>query len=244
MACWSALPQWVSAAATPAGATIPIENASIGLCGAVPVRATSPDPLPAAESEQLQGLAETCVVGLDCFRVPPDVEELARRRATGLSTRQEEMMARFGYLDLPPALEVLQHPLVLGASGVMTDGNPMLLKEMVRNLVDNAIHYTPSSAEHPGMITVRVLADTARQLLLLQVEDSGLGIALAERELVFEPFYRALGTQADGSGLGLSIVSEIARQHGAEVSIAETRPGHHPPGARFSVQFKAPTATA
>jgi putative phosphonate metabolism protein len=52
---------------------------------------------PAAESAQLQGLAETCVAVLDCFRAPPDVEELARRRAAGLSMRQEELMARFGY---------------------------------------------------------------------------------------------------------------------------------------------------
>ena len=52
---------------------------------------------PAAESVELRGLAETCVAVLDCFRAPPGVEELARRRAVGLSKGQEEMMARFGY---------------------------------------------------------------------------------------------------------------------------------------------------
>jgi len=60
----------------------------------------------------------------------------------------------------------------------------------------------------------------------------------AERALVFQPFYRALGTQADGSGLGLPIVQEIARQHGAQVSLEPAR-AQWPPGARFSVRFPA-----
>jgi two-component system sensor histidine kinase TctE len=59
----------------------------------------------------------------------------------------------------------------------------------------------------------------------------------AERELVFQPFYRALGTNVDGSGLGLPIVREIARQHNAEVTLEDARPGHNPPGTRVSVRF-------
>jgi two-component system sensor histidine kinase TctE len=59
-----------------------------------------------------------------------------------------------------------------GAPGVWMDGNPTLLKELVRNLVDNAINYTPSSPDKPGMVTARVLADTFGHVLLLQVEDS------------------------------------------------------------------------
>jgi two-component system sensor histidine kinase TctE len=85
----------------------------------------------------------------------------------------------------------------------------------VRNLVDNAINYTPSTAEKPGVVTARVLADTFGQVLMLQVEDSGPGVPEAERELVFQPFYRALGSEADGSGLGLPIVMEIAAKHHA-----------------------------
>ena len=126
-----------------------------------------------------------------------------------------------------------------GAVGVLLQGNPTLLQEMVRNLVDNAINYTPSTVEKPGMVTVRVLADPFGKALVLQVEDSGLGIPVAERELVFQPFYRALGTEADGSGLGLPIVLEIAHQHHATVSLADTRPGHPSPGASFTVRFLA-----
>ena len=124
-----------------------------------------------------------------------------------------------------------------GESGVQLDGNPTLLKELVRNLVDNAISYTPSSADNPGVITARVLPDPFGRALVLQVEDSGPGIPESERELVFQPFYRALGTNVDGSGLGLPIVREIARQHNAEVTLEDAHAGHVPPGTRVTVRF-------
>ena len=111
------------------------------------------------------------------------------------------------------------------------------LKELVRNLVDNAINYTPSTDVRPGIITARLLTDPFGQVLVLQVEDNGPGIPESERELVFQPFYRVLGTNVDGSGLGLPIVMEIAQQHAATVTIEEARPGQQPPGACFSVRF-------
>ena len=126
-----------------------------------------------------------------------------------------------------------------GADGGQLVGNPTLLKELIRNLVDNAINYTPSSSDVPGMITARVLIDAFGKILVLQVEDSGPGVPLAERELIFQPFYRALGTEVDGSGLGLRIVMEIAHLHDATVAVEDTRPGYQPPGARFNVRFIA-----
>ena len=93
--------------------------------------------------------------------------------------------------------------------------------------------------DHHKKATVRVQADHFGQILLLQVEDSGPGVPLGERELIFQPFYRALGSEADGSGLGLPIVMEIARQHGAQVLLQDARPAHTPPGALFTVRFKA-----
>ncbi len=118
-------------------------------------------------------------------------------------------------------------------------GNATLLHEMIQNLVDNAIKYTPSSKEKPGIVTVRLLVDPASKVPVLQVEDSGPGIAPLERELIFQPFYRVLGNDTDGSGLGLPIVQEIARQHGAEVSVEDSKPGHQPPGTCFTVRFVA-----
>ena len=122
--------------------------------------------------------------------------------------------------------------------GVKVQGNPILLKEMVRNLVENAMLYTPSTPERPGVITVRVLVDPYSKALVLQVEDNGPGIPVPERDLVFQPFYRALGTNVDGSGLGLPIVKEIAQQHGATVSIAPRFENQTPPGACFTLRFK------
>ncbi len=124
-----------------------------------------------------------------------------------------------------------------GSPGLGVEGNPTLLKEMVRNLIDNAIAYTPSSLASPGMVTVRVCAGDSQRALTLQVEDTGPGIAEAEKDLVFQPFYRALGNEADGSGLGLSIVAQIASHHHAQVNLEPARPGQATPGARFIVVF-------
>jgi two-component system sensor histidine kinase TctE len=124
-----------------------------------------------------------------------------------------------------------------GVSGAQLQGNLTLLKEMLRNLVENAVHYTPSTPDRQGVITVRVLLDPYSKVLVVQVEDNGPGIAVHDRELVFEPFFRALGTNVDGSGLGLPIVKEIAHQHGATVSVDATHPGQPWPGACFTVRF-------
>ncbi|MFN8954680.1 MAG: sensor histidine kinase [Burkholderiales bacterium] len=126
-----------------------------------------------------------------------------------------------------------------GASGAQLRGNKTLLKEMLRNLVENAVHYTPGTPEHKGVITVRVLADPYSKVLVVQVEDNGPGIPQHERDRVFQPFFRALGTDVDGSGLGLPIVKEIAQQHGATVSIDATFTGQAWPGACFTLRFGA-----
>jgi two-component system sensor histidine kinase TctE len=89
------------------------------------------------------------------------------------------------------------------------------------------------------VITARVLGDPFGRIIVLQVEDNGPGIPEGERELVFEPFYRVLGNEADGSGLGLPIVLEIARKHRATVHLEDAHPGQRPPGARFSLRFDA-----
>ena len=128
-----------------------------------------------------------------------------------------------------------------GPGGPRVLGEPVLLSELVRNLVDNALRYTPAQ----GSVTVRVLPDPFGQVVVMQVEDTGPGIAVAERDDVFRPFYRALGTSADGSGLGLAIVQEIAQRHGAEITLddARARTGANAalPGALFTLRFPAIT---
>jgi two-component system, OmpR family, sensor histidine kinase TctE len=122
-----------------------------------------------------------------------------------------------------------------GEQATKLEGNATLLGELVRNLLDNAINYTP---EH-GQVTLRLMIDRFSGVLVLLVEDSGPGIAESERALVFQPFYRTLGSNVDGSGLGLAIVQEIAQQHGATISIEDATLHGHPqmPGTRVTVRF-------
>jgi two-component system sensor histidine kinase TctE len=135
--------------------------------------------------------------------------------------------------------------------GPQVAGHALLLRELLRNLVDNALLYTPAG----GTVTVRVLSDPFGQVVVLQVEDSGPGIAAAERERVFRPFYRSLGTEVDGSGLGLAIVHEIALQHGVDITLDDANLRYRPglseqggaafgPGARFTLRFPAALAAA
>jgi len=180
---------------------------------------------------QLLALARAESSGSAMPRQPCDLAELTMSVVRDSVPRAIEKHIDLGYEGAEP-----------GAPGGQLWGNPTLLKELVRNLVDNAINYTPSRVDQPGVITVRVVTDPGGATALLQVEDSGPGVPLAERELIFQPFYRALGTEADGSGLGLPIVLEIAQQHQATVALDETRPGQAAPGARFSVRFSLPAS--
>ena len=86
------------------------------------------------------------------------------------------------------------------------------IRHLVANLVENALMYTP----HGGEVVVRVRQEGG---VVLSVSDTGPGIPPEERERVFERFYRVVGTSGNGSGLGLSIVKEVANAHKATVSI-------------------------
>lgn len=96
-------------------------------------------------------------------------------------------------------------------------GNPVMLKELFNNLLDNAIKYTPQR----GHITVDVRHSDHPNILVIEVKDTGPGIPPEERQLVLERFYRVLGSDVEGSGLGLAIVKEIATQHGGKLEILE-----------------------
>ena len=89
------------------------------------------------------------------------------------------------------------------------------LVAIVRNLVDNAIRYTP----HGGRIDLDAM--TQPDSVTLRISDTGPGIPESERERVFDPFYRVLGNQQQGSGLGLSIVKTIATRIGATVRLSD-----------------------
>jgi two-component system sensor histidine kinase TctE len=98
-------------------------------------------------------------------------------------------------------------------------GDPVMLRELVANLVDNAVAY----GNEGGAVTVRVNASAKA---VLEVEDSGPGIPEGERQRVFDRFYRLAGSSAPGSGLGLSIAADICRSHNASIALLTPASGH------------------
>ncbi len=113
------------------------------------------------------------------------------------------------------------------ANAVPLQGDPEALRILVRNLVDNAVRYTPPG----GAVQVRCAA--AAGGALLEVEDTGPGLAPAERERVFDRFFRRAALQESGTGLGLAIVKAIAERHGANITLGSGPGG----GLKVSVSF-------
>ncbi|MCA1324690.1 sensor histidine kinase [Herbaspirillum sp. alder98] len=106
-------------------------------------------------------------------------------------------------------------------------GDRFLLRDLIDNLIDNAIRYSPAG----GSVTVRCLEQD--DATLLTIEDSGPGIAPEHRERIFDRFYRA-NDKVAGSGLGLAIVREIAHDHGATITLACGEQGQ---GTVITVRF-------
>jgi two-component system sensor histidine kinase TctE len=131
---------------------------------------------------------------------PIDLIELARQSTTDWVPRALARNIDLGFEGPPGEARI--------------EGDPFLVREMLNNLLDNAVRYT----QPEGHITVRV--NTAERQITLSVEDDGPGVPEAERERVFERFYRVLGNGAEGCGLGLAIVREVAQRHRAEVSLS------------------------
>ena len=117
-----------------------------------------------------------------------------------------------------------------GSQAVTVNGNALLLRELMNNLIDNAIRYTPAG----GRITVGIRQEN--EMVMFYVQDNGIGLSKENQALVFERFYRVLGTQQEGCGLGLTIVQEIAERHGASVSMVSEGEGK---GTLFLVHFGA-----
>ena len=130
--------------------------------------------------------------------------------------------------------EALRRRIDLGfegtQAGVTVSGDAARLRELLDNLIDNAVRYSPDGAQ----VTVRVAASPAPSV---SVSDDGPSIPPEERRRVFERFHRLLGTRSEGSGLGLAIADEIARLHGARIELRDDDDGV---GNTFSVYFPAP----
>jgi two-component system, OmpR family, sensor histidine kinase TctE len=185
-------------------------------------------------------------VGRSSIRATRTVNQLlalARAEANGREVSKTEInltaIVMEAVQDVLPLASDKQIDLGFDDSPMLTretiTGNAVLIKELVRNLLENAINYTPAE----GVVTARVLQSFTGELSV-QVEDSGPGIPPDERVRVLQPFYRmndSLSNRVDGSGLGLAIVQTIAHQHHGVVMVEDAKPNQIPPGTLFTVRF-------
>ncbi len=118
------------------------------------------------------------------------------------------------------------------AAPVMIQGESDRLRELINNLIDNAVRYS----RHGGRVTVAVAVSSGREARL-SISDDSEKIPIEQRKRIFERFHRLLGSNADGSGLGLAIVSEIAALHEARITLEEDVDGV---GNTFSIFFRCP----
>jgi two-component system OmpR family sensor kinase len=173
--------------------------------------------------EQLLILARqeaTAAEGMAAKTRPVDLADLARRTAADLAGVAAAKGVDLGLQQADPA---------------SIDGQPDALQILLRNLVDNAVKYTPGG----GTVDISVLSGAGT--VAVQVEDSGPGIPPDERERVFDRFYRVAGSEAAGSGLGLAIIKAIAERHGAVLTLGSSeRLG----GLMATVTFKTPVQTS
>lgn len=154
---------------------------------------------------------------------PPAGQAITLRDVVRLAVADVLPQARLKQIDLGLA----EGPATL----TQVQGEPEALRVLLRNLLDNAVKYTPAA----GRVDVSLTLVQDRPVLT--VEDSGPGIAAEDRERVFDRFYRASGSATEtGSGLGLAIVQVIATRHGATLDL-----GHSEQlgGLRVSVSFPA-----
>jgi two-component system phosphate regulon sensor histidine kinase PhoR len=141
--------------------------------------------------------------GIDSQKEPVQLNAVARNALEGIRSRADAKQIR---LDI--SLDESIPPL---------NGNPVRLRQMIANLLDNAVKYTPEGG------TIGCSTQREEGQALLQVSDSGIGIPLNELPYVFNKFYRASNVQNTvGTGLGLSIVKSIAEIHGGRVWVDST----------------------
>ena len=175
--------------------------------------------------EGTRQLAHSANQLLALARADPTVNLTTKTQKVALDVSVGEVVAKFYDRALHVNID-----LGVDAQHVSIAADPALIDDLLSNLVDNALKYTPAG----GSVTVRTGLQDGRPYL--SVDDTGPGIPLAERQRVRQRFYRLPNSPGHGSGLGLAIVDEIASLYGASVVISDRSAG---PGTLISVQFPA-----
>ncbi|WP_162587331.1 ATP-binding protein [Variovorax sp. RA8] len=161
--------------------------------------------------------------GIDrATRLVEQMLALARQEASAAAGTPPEAVelqevARLALSDAIAAAQARRIDIgIASAHAARVQGRPEALRTLLRNLLDNAVKYTPEG----GRVDIRIGQQEGGAELV--VEDSGPGLPAEERERVLDRFYRAGESQAPGSGLGLAIVKSIADQHGAALEIGRS----------------------
>ena len=160
---------------------------------------------------------------LTLARADPTVNLAAKNQEVALDAMAGEVVAQFFDRALKSNIDL---GMDVTPASVLAD--PSLIDDLLINLVDNALKYTPSGG------TVTVSAGRHNGNAYIAVEDTGPGIPEGDRQRVRQRFYRLPNSPGHGSGLGLAIVEEIAQLYGASVSITSGADGR---GTRIAVRF-------
>jgi two-component system sensor histidine kinase QseC len=187
----------------------------------------------AASDDERNHALQNAIAG--CDRATHLIEQLltlARLesvKAEALEPCDLRELAAYVMAEIAPAAldNGVQLELIDGENAV-TNGLPALLKVMLRNLIDNAVRHTPTGT------TVRVEVSTLQGRPYISVYDDGPGLSDEELEKISQRFYRPLGTVANGSGLGLSIVRRITELHDAQLSFSS---GKTKSGLKVTITF-------
>jgi two-component system, OmpR family, sensor kinase len=194
------------------------------------------------EAERAEAMGKLSEGVQRAIRLVEQMLALARQEPRAEPARSRfalDELAREVVAELVPLADARQIDLGMSESQpVFVRGERDAVATLIRNLVDNAVRYTPAG----GQVDVSVEWSAAQPAqVLIRVIDNGRGIARAERERVFDRFYRQPGTGSPGSGLGLAIVKAIATAHGATVELGEGEAGR---GLAVTVSFPAATGAA
>jgi two-component system sensor histidine kinase QseC len=160
-------------------------------------------------------------------RLTPENEHFKTYQQCSLENIIQEVLMQLGPITREKGICIeFHHP----TQSAMIHGNATALQILIRNLVDNAIRYTPST----GQININLTHE--KENIALTIADNGPGIPEKFRERIFERFFRIFGNEAPGSGLGLSIVKQVADLHQATIVTTETDPINHT-GFTITIRF-------
>jgi two-component system, OmpR family, sensor histidine kinase TctE len=162
---------------------------------------------------------------LNLTKAEPDGSAFLNKENINLATLAQELSTEYVTTALKKDLDL---EFSSQAQSSLVFGNTMLIKELMRNLIDNAIRYTPSG----GKVIIGV--KSTDNSVDFYVQDNGIGISSKHQMQIFNRFYRVLGTNEEGCGLGLTIVKEIAERHQAQVYLNSEGENQ---GALFTVSF-------